>query len=61
MFFIETRGPTLEELAKLFDGDDAVGHVDINQIEKEAHQADHISEINDESEKRAPQPTTSAL
>ncbi|KAL2131657.1 hypothetical protein VTI74DRAFT_4753 [Chaetomium olivicolor] len=33
--YIETKGPTLEELAKIIDGDDAVAHVDIHQVEKE--------------------------
>jgi len=31
----ETKGPTLEEIAKIFDGHDAVAHVDLEQIEKE--------------------------
>ena len=31
-FYVETRGPTLEELAKIFDGDDAqVAHVDLEK------------------------------
>ncbi|KAH8593395.1 general substrate transporter [Bisporella sp. PMI_857] len=35
-FYVETRGPTLEELAKIFDGEDAaVAHVDLEQVEKE--------------------------
>lgn len=35
-FFIETRGPTLEELAKIFDGDEAeVAHLNMNDIEKD--------------------------
>ncbi|SPQ26693.1 6676615b-7302-462e-931b-d0e4b2b581d6 [Thermothielavioides terrestris] len=33
--FVETKGPTLEEIAKIFDGEDAVAHVDLNQVEKE--------------------------
>jgi hypothetical protein len=34
---VETRGPTLEELAKIFDGDDAaVGHVDIDKLDVSA-------------------------
>lgn len=34
--YVETRGPTLEELAKVIDGDEAeVAHVDIHQVEKE--------------------------
>lgn len=34
-FYIETKGPTLEEVAKLFDGEDAVAHVDMRTVEKE--------------------------
>ncbi|KAK3383331.1 general substrate transporter [Lasiosphaeria ovina] len=35
--YVETKGPTLEELAKVIDGDEAeVAHVDIHQVEKEA-------------------------
>lgn len=35
--YVETRGPTLEELAKVIDGNDAqVAHLDFNQMEKEA-------------------------
>jgi len=34
--YIETRGPTLEELVKIIDGDDAqVAHLDLEQVEKE--------------------------
>jgi MFS family permease len=34
--YVETKGPTLEELAKIIDGDQAeVAHVDIHQVEKE--------------------------
>ena len=34
--YVETKGPTLEELARLFDGDDAkVAHVDIREVEKD--------------------------
>ncbi|KAK3329759.1 general substrate transporter [Apodospora peruviana] len=34
--YVETKGPTLEELAKVIDGDEAeVAHVDIRQVEKE--------------------------
>ncbi|RDL38880.1 putative Lactose permease [Venustampulla echinocandica] len=37
-FYVETRGPTLEELAKIFDGDDAaVGEVNMHEVEKELH------------------------
>jgi len=36
--YVETRGPTLEELAKIIDGDSAqVAHIDIHQVEKETH------------------------
>lgn len=34
--YVETKGPTLEELAKVIDGEDAdVAHIDIRQVEKE--------------------------
>jgi hypothetical protein len=36
--YIETKGPTLEELAKIIDGDEAeVAQVDIHHVEKESH------------------------
>jgi sugar porter (SP) family MFS transporter len=36
--YVETRGPTLEELVKVIDGEDAdVAHLDIRQVEKEVH------------------------
>ncbi|KAJ0354191.1 hypothetical protein COL154_011843 [Colletotrichum chrysophilum] len=36
--YVETKGPTLEELAKVIDGSNAqVAQLDIQQIEKEAH------------------------
>lgn len=35
--YVETKGPTLEELAKVIDGEDAaVAHLDLHQVEKEA-------------------------
>jgi hypothetical protein len=33
--FPETKGPTLEEVAKIFDGEDAVAHVSLEQTAKE--------------------------
>jgi hypothetical protein len=33
--FVETRGPTLEEISKIFDGSDAVAHIDLEQTGKE--------------------------
>ena len=44
-FFVETRGPTLEEVAKIFDGDEAeVAHVDIHIIEDKqaAMEVEHV-------------------
>jgi hypothetical protein len=38
-FYPETKGPTLEEIARIFDGDAAVPHIDLEQVEKEAHLA----------------------
>ncbi|KAH6880488.1 general substrate transporter [Thelonectria olida] len=37
-FYVETKGPTLEEIAFIFDGKDAVvEHIDFAQVEKETH------------------------
>jgi hypothetical protein len=33
--FPETKGPTLEEVAKIFDGDEAVAHISMEQTAKE--------------------------
>lgn len=33
--FVETKGPTLEEIAGIFDGDQAIAHIDMAQTEKE--------------------------
>jgi sugar porter (SP) family MFS transporter len=44
--YVETKGPTLEEIARIFDGDDAVAHIDLEQVEKEtqiAHHEEHIA------------------
>jgi len=43
--YVETMGPTLEELAKIIDGDDAkVAHLDLRQVEKEGHLASASNE-----------------
>ncbi|KAK4139562.1 sugar transporter-like protein [Dichotomopilus funicola] len=34
-FYVETKGPTLEEIARIFDGDGAVGHVDMHEVQKD--------------------------
>lgn len=34
--YVETKGPTLEELAKVIDGEEAqVAHLDLRQVQKE--------------------------
>lgn len=45
-FYVETKGPTLEEIAKIFDGDEAVAHVDMDQVEKEIYANEHEEDIN---------------
>lgn len=45
-FYVETKGPTLEEIARIFDGDDAVAHIDLEQVEKEIRVAEHEEDIN---------------
>ena len=39
-FYVETKGPTLEEIARIFDGDAAVAHIDLDQVEKEMQRAE---------------------
>ena len=43
--YIETKGPTLEEIARIFDGDDAVTHIDLEQVEKEIEVTSHSENI----------------
>jgi sugar porter (SP) family MFS transporter len=40
VYFIypETKGPTLEEISRIFDGDAAVAHISMDAIEKETHE-----------------------
>lgn len=45
-FYVETKGPTLEEIAKIFDGADAVvADVNLHQVEKDIHTQVHEEEI----------------
>lgn len=44
-FYVETNGPTLEQIAKIFDGDEAAAHIDLHQVEKEIAQAQHEDDI----------------
>ncbi|KAK8118222.1 uncharacterized protein PG998_006503 [Apiospora kogelbergensis] len=45
-FYVETKGPTLEEIAKIFDGDQAVvADLDLHQVEKNIHAHVHEEEI----------------
>lgn len=44
-FYVETKGPTLEEIARIFDGDSAIAHVDLHQVEKDIHNAEHEEDI----------------
>ncbi|RYP42576.1 hypothetical protein DL767_000100 [Monosporascus sp. MG133] len=45
-FYVETKGPTLEEIARIFDGADAVAHINMRQVEKEINAAEHEEDIN---------------
>ena len=45
-FYVETKGPTLEEIARIFDGDEAVAHIDLDQVEKEIRVAEHDEEVS---------------
>jgi len=40
--YVETKGPTLEEVARIFDGEGAVAKIDMKQVEKEVfHNQEH--------------------
>lgn len=48
-FYVETKGPTLEEIARIFDGEDSVAQISLEQIEKETHLAAiHREDVVDE-------------
>jgi sugar porter (SP) family MFS transporter len=36
-FYVETKGPTLEEIARIFDGDGAVAHIDMHEVQKDIY------------------------
>ncbi|ORY61804.1 general substrate transporter [Pseudomassariella vexata] len=46
-FYVETKGPTLEEIARIFDGEHAVAHINIHQVEKDIHGSHHEDEITE--------------
>ncbi|KAF7546540.1 hypothetical protein G7046_g9272 [Stylonectria norvegica] len=43
--YIETKRPTLEEVARIFDGDDAVANISLEQVEKEVEIAAHQEHV----------------
>ena len=40
----ETKGPTLEDISKIFDGDSAVAHINMKEVEKEIEERDVADE-----------------
>lgn len=40
----ETRGPTLEEIGRIFDGPGAVAHISMADVEKEIEERDVLDE-----------------
>ena len=61
-FYIETRGPTLEELAKVFDGEDAaVAHIDMAQVLKEESHSEHREDLEGIEEKNGPRHNVNSL
>lgn len=47
-FYVETKGPTLEEIARIFDGRDAVANINIRQVEKEIQHAEKEECVHDD-------------
>lgn len=48
-FCFSHTGPTLEEIAKIFDGEDAVAHVDMRTVEKEIEHG-QVETVGDHAE-----------
>jgi len=46
--FPETKGPTLEEISRIFDGDEAVAHISMSAVEKDVHE-DRLDNIDDKN------------
>lgn len=45
-FYVETKGPTLEEIMKIFDGDDIeFNQLDVGQIQKETRILEHAETV----------------
>ncbi|MBE3044184.1 MFS transporter [Candidatus Bathyarchaeota archaeon] len=40
-FYVETNGPTLEEIGRIFDGDLDAVHIDLDEVEKELRHSEH--------------------
>ncbi|KAK6084375.1 MFS hexose transporter [Seiridium cupressi] len=43
--YVETKGPLLEEIAQIFDGTDAVAHINLQQVEKEIQAGLHEEDV----------------
>ncbi|KAK3315751.1 sugar transporter-like protein [Apodospora peruviana] len=46
--YVETKGPTLEEVACIFDGKDAIAHIDMDQVQKEIYHGGPADLDNDD-------------
>lgn len=51
-FFIETKGATLEEISRTFDGQDAVEEVKALAVGKEIEEREEVEDVNGRGEKR---------
>ena len=40
----ETKGPTLEEIGKIFDGEEAVAHISMKEVEREIEEREVIDD-----------------
>jgi hypothetical protein len=46
--YVETKGPTLEEVARIFDGDESVAHIDLDKVQKGIYMTEHEEDIHHE-------------
>lgn len=52
LFYIETKGPTLEEIAKIFDGENAeVAHIDQDTVQEKMASV-YMEEVDDQGHQR---------
>jgi len=50
--YVETKGPTLEEIARIFDGDSAVANIDMEQVQRDIRTGRTDDGLNHDGQRR---------